>query len=212
MSMAGPPPYPYPPPAGQPPRWPGTNGFAIASLVFGLIGGVVLAVVFGIVGLVQTRRRPQAGRGLAVAGLVLSGLWLVGGVAIGVLVALTSGSDPGDRVRVQTLSPGDCVNGLHDNKPTTSLPTVPCTEPHDGEVYAVFDLPGGDYPGLDEAGRLAQIGCIDRKATLPTEVADDSNFKLFLLYPNEPSWNAGDHAVTCVATDARGPRTGSIQD
>jgi hypothetical protein len=208
----GPPQYPPPPPAGHPPRRPGTNGFAIASLIFGLVGGVVFGVIFGIVGLVQTRRRPQAGKGLAVAGLVLSGLWLVGAVAIGVLVALTSDPDAGDRVKVQTLRPGDCVNGLDENSATTSLPTVPCTEPHDGEVYAVFDLAGGDYPGEDEAGRLAQIGCIDRKATHAAKVADDSNFKLFLLYPNRPSWGSGDHAVTCIAMDARGSQTGSIQD
>ena len=52
-----------------------TNGFAIASLVFGILWlfwlGSLLAVIFGHVAVVQTRKRGQRGRGLAIAGLVL---------------------------------------------------------------------------------------------------------------------------------------------
>src|SRR5215831_2024091 len=58
--------------APPPPRRP-TNGFAIASLIFGILGGVVLSVIFGLVALSQIRRRQQSGRGLAIAGLALSG-------------------------------------------------------------------------------------------------------------------------------------------
>ncbi|MEH1127775.1 hypothetical protein [Micromonospora sp. CPCC 206061] len=42
----------YPPAA--PPKKPDTNGFAIASLVFALLGGVLFAVIFGVV----AHRRP----------------------------------------------------------------------------------------------------------------------------------------------------------
>ena len=81
---AGQVPYGGPPPAypaGQPPYGtpaPGTHsrtsGFAIASLVFGIIGGVLLGAVFGIVALVKIRGNPQLrGKGMAIAGLVLNG-------------------------------------------------------------------------------------------------------------------------------------------
>jgi hypothetical protein len=57
-----------------------TNGFAIASLVLGLIWlwwlGSVLAVVFGHVALRQIARSGQSGRGLAIAGLALGYLGL----------------------------------------------------------------------------------------------------------------------------------------
>lgn len=53
-----------------------TNGFAIASLVLGLIGGSVLGVVFGHVAQSQIRRTGQAGSGLAVAGLILNYIWI----------------------------------------------------------------------------------------------------------------------------------------
>jgi serine/threonine-protein kinase len=54
----------YPPPAGigygapsySPPPRQGTNGFAIASLIFGIIGGALLGFIFGFVALSQTKR------------------------------------------------------------------------------------------------------------------------------------------------------------
>jgi hypothetical protein len=78
-----PPPYPGPPP--YPPYRRRTNGFAVAALIFGILGGVILSVIFGCVALSQIRRRGDGGSSLAIAGLVLSGVWtaliLIGVVA-----------------------------------------------------------------------------------------------------------------------------------
>ena len=60
--------YPYPAP---PPK---TNWWAVVSFVLGLVGVIVLSVVCGIVALSQAKRGGGGGRGLAIAGLVLSGL------------------------------------------------------------------------------------------------------------------------------------------
>ena len=54
----------------------GTNGWALAAFVVGILGGVILSVIFAIVALVQMRGRHQRGRGLAVAALFVSALWL----------------------------------------------------------------------------------------------------------------------------------------
>lgn len=65
-----------------------TNGFAIASLVLGILWlywlGSILAIVFGHIALVQIRRKGgnSAGRGMAIAGLVLGYI----GVAIAILI------------------------------------------------------------------------------------------------------------------------------
>jgi hypothetical protein len=45
--------------------------------VLGLCGVVPLGVAFGIRALTQIGESPQKGKGLAIAGLCLSGLWLV---------------------------------------------------------------------------------------------------------------------------------------
>jgi len=63
--QAPPPGYPAPPPAQ-------TNWWAIVALIFGLLGGVLISVICGIVGL-NKAKQGQGGRGLAIAGLVLSG-------------------------------------------------------------------------------------------------------------------------------------------
>jgi hypothetical protein len=88
---------PHPPPYGAPPQQPGgwygqggygyprpqdTNGFAIASLVSSLVGifllivGPLLGIIFGIVALKQIPRLGQAGRGLAIAGIVIGAVVL----------------------------------------------------------------------------------------------------------------------------------------
>lgn len=54
----------------------GTDGFAIASFICGLVGLVPFAAVLGIRALVRIGRTDRSGRGMAVAGLVLSVLWL----------------------------------------------------------------------------------------------------------------------------------------
>ncbi len=99
--MPPPPAYAYAPPPGvpPPPAYPvkaKTNGLALASMILGIVGITVglcliffpvmpiLAVVFGHLGLSQTRSTGAPGRGYAIAGLVtgyigiaLAILWLI---------------------------------------------------------------------------------------------------------------------------------------
>jgi Domain of unknown function (DUF4190) len=96
-AVAGPaPPYAPPPPAHPPgPVYPAqpavvgsTNGFAIASLVLGIVWiywvGSVLALIFGYIAVSQINASGglQQGRGLAIAGIVL------GWIGVGILVVV----------------------------------------------------------------------------------------------------------------------------
>jgi hypothetical protein len=73
-----------------------TNGFAIASLVLGILWlywvGSILAVIFGHIALTQTAPGGQGGRGLAIAGLVLGyiGIALLALVIIGAVIVGTA--------------------------------------------------------------------------------------------------------------------------
>jgi len=67
-----------------------TNGMAIAAMVLGIVWiwwvGSVLALIFGCVALRQINERNQAGRGMAIAGVVLGCV----GIAVGVVVLLAA--------------------------------------------------------------------------------------------------------------------------
>ena len=97
-SSSGGPPGPTDPSygAGGPPAYgysPPTNGMAIASLIFGILGltilfglGSILALVFGYVARGQIKRSNDAegGRGLALGGIVLG--WI--GIALAILMVV----------------------------------------------------------------------------------------------------------------------------
>jgi hypothetical protein len=66
----------------------GTDGFATAALVLGLLGFIgicaILGVVFGLVALNRIGTSGRGGRGMAIAGTVIGGVWL----AITIIVVL----------------------------------------------------------------------------------------------------------------------------
>lgn len=70
---------------GSPPPSSGTDGFAIAALVTGILGMGIVAIVLGIVALNRINRSGQDGKGLAIAGIVLGA---IGVVVVGLLLAL----------------------------------------------------------------------------------------------------------------------------
>ena len=65
----------------QPARQGGTNGFAIASLVCAFVCSP-LGIIFGFVARSQIRQTGQGGDGLALAGIILSVIFLVLGIVV----------------------------------------------------------------------------------------------------------------------------------
>ena len=89
---------PYGAPFGAPPPSPGTDGFAISSLVTGLVGLAVVPVVLGIVALHRIGRSRQGGKGLAIAGIALGGVQIVTAAVIASVLGfafLGGAFDPG---------------------------------------------------------------------------------------------------------------------
>jgi hypothetical protein len=185
----------------------GTNGFAIASLILGLLGVVLLSVIFGIIALVQTKRRGQSGRGMAIAGLVLSGLWTVLFVGLIVLAVVVSDST----VQATTIEVGDCIKTMPaDNARVSKLPDVSCFEPHEGEVYARIRVTGDSFPGQSTLERDFRDRCATALASYSPKAALDPDFDTYVLYPTQVTWNHGDRDVVCIAT-TKDKRTASIK-
>ncbi len=86
------------------------------------------------------------------------------------------------------LEVGDCVVGLEpgpEAEEVERVRTVDCSELHDGEVVAHFDVEGDDFPGEGPLRDMGLEGC-------PTEATT-------VLYPTEDSWNElGDREISCI--------------
>ena len=137
----------------------GTNGWAIAAFVVGILGGTILSVIFAIVALVQIKGRHQRGLGLAIAALVISTAWIA---AITAVIAYGI-STQGKSVQAVDLNTGDCVKDAYEGGLPTWVKRVRCDRPHYGEVFAVLTQPeGAPYPG-------------DQPAMAPVTTADPSS-------------------------------------
>jgi hypothetical protein len=90
---------------------------------------------------------------------------------------------------VVDLEVGDCIllpDAGAEGMEVERVRTVDCSELHDGEVLALFDVEGDDFPGEDALKAMAVEGC-------PPEASA-------YLYPTEDSWKelAG-RRITCIS-------------
>lgn len=189
----------------------------MAALVTGIVGAVVLSVILGVVALRQIARRDERGSGLAVGGLVASAVWSV--VLVVGLIAFTgadtedSGDVAGARdLPVEELRLGDCLDDVRESSRVFTVSVVPCSEPHEGQVYAVSDLPDAPWPGEEEVLVLSEERCLDQLERDFPETYDDLSVEVFFFHPTRGSWRFGDRQVLCVAQYLDGGRTGSLFD
>ena len=202
----------------------GTNGFAIASLIFGILGGVLFSVIFGIVALTQIRKRNQTGKGLAVAGLVLSVVWMLvcgAGVVVAIVTDSGNGGSPSALPSLSApkssddLKAGDCVNGVLsinlDEKLWSNPPAVACATPHEAEVIEVIALHGQHVPGRNR-GEEAVRGRLLRRARRVRAAGEDfKDLEVYYLYPTSSSWATGDRDIICLAVSEKTKLTGSLK-
>lgn len=80
------------------------------------------------------------------------------------------------------LKPGDCFDDT-DFTNLTTLPAVPCADPHDNEVYAVFDISLPSYESEDVTFGLAVEACAERFDTFVGKTYEDSQLDILALYP-----------------------------
>ena len=123
---------------GGAPRDGGTDGFAVASLVLGILSGSLLAIIFGIVALGRIRRDGTGGRGLAIAGIVLGFLWPTVVIALMLPAILDGGSG------VSQSSVHDAVRsagGTNGAQPTPTTPGSLAPSPAGTPLIELADLP-----------------------------------------------------------------------
>ena len=101
------------------------------------------------------------------------------------------------------LRPGDCFDiGGTGSGEVNSLPGVPCTQPHDNEVYATFDLTVAELPEEDALWEMAFDGCEARFEGFVGKDYETSSLDILTLHPTEDSWKLkNDREVVCAVYD-----------
>ncbi|MFD4534195.1 DUF4190 domain-containing protein [Kitasatospora sp. NPDC058397] len=219
--------FPYPRPA------PVTNGFAVAALVTGLVVVAPVALVFGIIALVQINRRKERGFGMAVTGLVLG---VVGTVLLSLAVAGSTFEFPGGgRFDQSTKAPagsvpwaalksGDCYNTPENGSRADPeggdetlywVRRVPCSAPHHGEVAGTARIPASDGPSYPGEATV-RLRAVDLCRTVLDDYALDQwaipdGMDDVYLYPTRGNWRSGDRYVTCAFEDRDGEHLGTVR-
>ncbi|WP_406074871.1 DUF4190 domain-containing protein [Streptomyces virginiae] len=224
---SGPPPPPHlwwaPPPGyGQQP--PALNGFALASLLSGLLCFPPLGIAFGIAALVQIAKRGDRGKALAIVGLVVSVL-MTGALVFTGQRLLNSVDDRFDSLREYTdvegeltdlddLRAGDCFNvpggDLIDERPVTYR--IDCARVHHGEVTAAEVLEVPDDPESRAADRAAEDTCWKAQDAYAMDTwALPEYAEMFYYAPSRASWRQGNRALVCVIGTTEEEWRGSLR-
>jgi hypothetical protein len=147
---------------------------------------------------------PKKTRWGLIIGLV-GGLFALLAIAVVVFVVfIGKGTVTATEVKV-----GDCLKEIPSSTRVLTVDTVACEEAHAGEVFAVLQMPDGDFPGQSTIEEY-QNKCEPELTSYAPDAITDDSVQLYVLYPTAETWEQGDRAVTCVAT-LDPPRTGSLK-
>jgi hypothetical protein len=114
------------------------------------------------------------------------------------------------------LKTGDCVNDqtVSDGEGGNSVQEVvtDCAQPHDGEVFLVFTMPGATFPGYFAVGDAQQDECQSAFKDYVGVDWERSKYSIDYTSPTEDEWATGKHQIVCTLIDAaNGKLTGSAK-
>jgi hypothetical protein len=161
------------------------------------------------------RRSALSPARLPLGGLVGGVLLLLTGCTAGAaLIPTDAGSAAGD-TEAASLVVGDCIDAV-DGDLAVGLDSVPCTEPHDWEVYTDLSVTDANVAAGDSAPNAliaaAEEGC--GAAFLPfLGLGPAKTFSLgytYLIVEDAAGIGPGDRHVHCLIGDLGGPVIGSL--
>ncbi|MEV6877767.1 hypothetical protein [Amycolatopsis sp. NPDC051128] len=168
--------------------------YAIATLVTGLLGGLI-APVFAAVAVVRIRKHRQRGWILVIAGLVAFAGWMgVIGYKIGTGTAWWQQQArqeqlPEGMAHGLDLAAGECFWSPAASGNTDVL-RASCTTSHNAEAFEVLPLGGGPVPDIIEVYQRTLARCEADARRIP-------GVRVQVVTPTEPSWNEGKHRAVC---------------
>ena len=124
-------------------------------------------------------------------------------------------AEPGSgEVAFFDLEVGDCLADLMATLGEFfTVETVPCSQPHSEEIYAVVPFPEGDFPGDEAVDAQADKACNAEFESFVGLPYQESVLYYNYLWPNdEETWNGVFREVVCSVYDPAGDTTGTLAD
>lgn len=121
-------------------------------------------------------------------------------IAVTVIAAVSLAGCAGDQ-RADALKVGDCFDDsaeMISGDEITRVPSVPCNEPHDNEVFHVTDYPGSAY-SFEAIADFADRACFSAFEPYIGRSYETSIIDFTWFVPTPGSWAGGDREVTCIA-------------
>jgi hypothetical protein len=122
-------------------------------------------------------------------------------VFVGVLVAAALLTGCAGEQRAASLAVGDCFDdteAMFTEEEIFRVPSVPCTQPHDNEVFHVAQYPGSAY-ARDDIEEFADRVCYSAFGPYVGRSYETSIVDYSWFMPTPDSWSLGDREITCIA-------------
>ena len=119
-------------------------------------------------------------------------------IAVILVLGFVGAACDSGRTSVLELGVGDCFNDEDlEAEVITVVPTVPCSEPHDNEVYFAYEMTEATHPGRQAALDAADRRCFDAFEPFVGKDYFESDLDFFSMVPTQESWDQGDREVLC---------------
>ena len=128
----------------------------------------------------------------------------------------------GRNVSIEAVEVGDCYNlprgidrqvqsgGLSTEEIALTVWLVPCDEPHEQELFHLFELPAGPYPGEAQVQAFAREQCTARFEEYVGVSPDRSELHFVYVWPSRTTWGQWIRKGGCALFHAVGDLTGSM--
>ena len=102
---------------------------------------------------------------------------------------------------------GDCFDdgstyNTADTVEISGVGGVPCSQPHDNEIYAQMQMYQPSYPGEQVVLQSAEDYCLAQFESFVGKSYESSVLDITYIYPTQESWNqVNDREISCAVYD-----------
>lgn len=114
------------------------------------------------------------------------------------------------QVGIFSLRAGDCIQELISGA-LANVNVVPCSTPHNIEVYASIPAVGDVYPGDQQIDWQATNGCAAQFTEFVGIPQSSSSLATGIIPPDQNAWSQNIRSIICVVHDPGGPSVGTLQ-